>query len=199
MLRRAPQFSVRRALQQSRSRSARSLDSRATDRAGASRGERAVGERGDLVLAQTRVAGPEQTARRSCVARDRAPWATLIANHADCRSRPNPTVKLRRTAAATGIALLVERSPQRAASRRCPWRRSNAAVRNYRRDPVRGVAMARAERARQPEQSCRAQAPHDWIWADATVRHRGRSLLLGARGRRAGARARVCRRPMAGV
>ena len=90
MLRRAPQFSVRRALQQSRSRSARSLDSRATDRAGASRGERAVGERGDLVLAQTRVAGPEQTARRSCVARDRAPWATLIANHAHCRSRPNP-------------------------------------------------------------------------------------------------------------
>jgi hypothetical protein len=42
----------------------------------------------------------------------------------------------------------------------------------------RGIAMARPERAREPKQSCRAQATHAWIWAGAAVGLWFRSLLL---------------------
>ena len=36
----------------------------------------------------------------------------------------------------------------------------------------RGVAIARTERAREQEQSRRAPAAHDWIWAEAVAAHR---------------------------
>ena len=46
------------------------------------------------------------------------------------------------------------------------------------RDRIRGVAIARPGEPLEPKQSCRAQAPHAWMWAKAEVSPRRRAARL---------------------
>jgi hypothetical protein len=62
--------------------------------------------------------------------------------------------------------------------------RMRSSRRPGRRDRMRGIAVARPERARERKRSCRSRPAHAWIWAGATVPRRPRWRLLANGSRR---------------
>jgi len=86
-----------------------------------------------------------------------APTRPLLPAH-----DPDPRNRRRRHAARQSPArLLYSRQPQATASALAPSRSRN-----------RGIAAVRHEQAREPKQSCCAQAAHGWMWAIAEAARR---------------------------